>query len=122
MRRLAALAVIAAIATLIPMVAFAGIASGACCTAKTASPPAPMGCCKATKCSMSKSGATPIVPTPAEATPQASKISTPGAAVLDGAAVATLSVTVRTAANRDEAPASAVTVDRRLALLSTYLI
>jgi len=122
MRRLAALAVIAAIATLVPMVAFASLSSGSCCAAKNASPPAPMSCCKATKCSMSKTVPVPVVPNEAETTPQASKISTPGAAVLDSAAVVTFSTSVRTAANRDEAPAMAVPVERRLALLSIYLI
>jgi hypothetical protein len=122
MRRLAALTVIAAIATFIPMVALASVASGSCCSAKNAPSPVPMSCCKTTKCSMSKSGAVPVAPTKAETTPLAPKITSPGAAVLDGTVVATLSTSVRTAANRDEAPAAAVTVDRRLAILSTYLI
>ncbi len=122
MRRLTALVVIAALATLVPVVALASLSSGSCCAAKNAPPPAPMSCCKATKCSMSKSTPIPVVPNEAETTPQESKISTPGAAVLDGAAVATVCTSVRIAANRDEAPAMAVPVDRRLAFLATYLI
>jgi hypothetical protein len=120
MRRLAALVVIAAIATLVPMVAWASLPSDRCCSAKN-SQPAPMSCCKATKCSMSKTVPVPVAPNEAETTPLALKISSPGAAVLHGG-VAAVTPSVQAAANRDEAPAMAVPVERRLALLSTYLI
>lgn len=122
MRRLAALVVIAALATLVPVVAWASLASGSCCAAKDAPPPAPMSCCSESSCSMSGAGSVPVVPNEAEAPLPAPKTASPGAAVLDGAALVPASAASLAACARDEVAHSALPVDRRLALLSTYLI
>jgi hypothetical protein len=122
MRRLAALVVIAAIATLVPVVAWASLASGSCCAAKNAPPPAPMKCCAEGQCSMSGAAPVPVAPNEAEAPSQAPKSSSPGLAVLDEVTISTASAATRSSSDRHDAQRSAVPVDRRLALLATYLI
>lgn len=119
MRRLTALAVLVAIATLVPMVAWASLASGSCCAAEKA--PKPMACCKASKCSMSTPVPVPVAPKHAEAT-QGIKVVSPGPAVIDAAGSEAIESSSRDDAGREALPRTAVPVDRRLALLSTYLI
>jgi hypothetical protein len=121
MRKFAALAVIAAIATLVPVVAWASLSSGSCCAAKNAPSPAPMSCCTKTKCSMSGSGPIPIAPNETESTAPVLKTSVPGPALVDGEAPACATPSARLASG-PELVVTAVSVDRRLALLSTYLI
>ncbi|MGK2859008.1 MAG: hypothetical protein ACSLFQ_17555 [Thermoanaerobaculia bacterium] len=119
MRRLAALAVIAALVTLVPMVAWASLASGSCCAAKNTPPP--MSCCTTTKCSMSDSAPMPILPNEAESTPATPKIASPAPALL----VVGPAVTTADAAHvacEDQSALPAVSVDRKLSLLSIYLI
>ncbi|MCM2313937.1 MAG: hypothetical protein NDJ92_02130 [Thermoanaerobaculia bacterium] len=121
MRRLAALAVIAALVTFVPMVAWASLASGSCCAAKNAPPPAPMSCCTTTKCSMSESAPEPILPSEAESTPAAPKTAAPAPA-LPAVVPAIAATDAAHLACEDQSALPAVSVDRKLSLLSLYLI